>query len=118
MGVRMSSGAMLSIGSAMRMPMFSPASYRAEGSRIADPPDRREFWRGGFDRRRQCPGQQVPDLRFRRPDRAICRHAERRHRRSGEGWPGGGGMGGMGGMDYSQLKHEDRLTFESGPDRR
>ena len=30
-------------------------------------------------------GEQVADLRLRRPDRAICRHAERRHRRPGEG---------------------------------
>ena len=49
--------------------------HRAQGARSADPPDRRELGRGGFDRRRQCPGQQVPDLRLRRPDRAICRHA-------------------------------------------
>ena len=38
-----------------------------------------------LDRRRQDPGRQVADLRFRRPDRAICRHAQRRHRRSGQG---------------------------------
>ena len=44
--------------------------------------------RRGLDRGRQDPREQVADLRFRRPDRAICRHAERRHCRSGEGRAG------------------------------
>ena len=62
--------------------------HRAEGARSADPADRREFGRGGFDRRRQGSREQVANLRLRRADRAICRHAERRHRRSGEGGAG------------------------------
>ena len=62
--------------------------HRAQGARSADPADRREFGRGGLDRRRQGAREQVADLRLRRPDRAICRHAERRHRRSGEGRAG------------------------------
>ena len=33
----------------------------------------------------QDPGREVADLRLRRPDRAICRHARRRHSRSGQG---------------------------------
>ena len=59
-----------------------------EGARSADPADRREFGGGGFDRRRQGSREQVANLRLRRADRAICRHAERRHRRSGEGGAG------------------------------
>ena len=50
-----------------------------------NPPDRRERRRRGLDRGRQDHREQVADLRLRRPDRAICRHAERRHRRPGEG---------------------------------
>ena len=74
-----------------------------QGARSADPPDRREFWRGGLDRRRQGPGQQVADLRLRRPDRAICRHAERRHRRSGEG---GAGRAARRGFDRRPHDHD------------
>ena len=64
-------------------------------------PDRGKFGRRGFDCCRQGAGEQVAVLWLRRPDRAICRHAERRHRRSGKGcagpaMPGGG----MGGIDY------------------
>ena len=33
-------------------------------------------------------GQQIADLRLRRPDGGICRHAERRHRRPGQGRAG------------------------------
>ncbi len=62
--------------------------HRAQSARSADPADRREFGRRGLDRRRQDPREQVADLRLRRPDRAICRYAERRHRRSCEGGAG------------------------------
>ena len=49
--------------------------HRAEGARGAGPPDRRERGRRRFGRRRQDPREQVADLRLRRADRAICRHA-------------------------------------------
>ena len=75
--------------------------HRAQGARSPDPADRREFGRGGFDRRRQDPREQVADLRLRRPDRAICRHAERRHRRSGEG-----GAGGAAGRGFDRRSHD------------
>ena len=52
---------------------------------VADPPDRRELGRRGVDRRRQDQRAQVADLRFRRPEGAVCRHDRSRHRRSGEG---------------------------------
>ena len=47
--------------------------HRAQGARSADPPDRRELRRRGLDRGRQDHGEQVRDLRLRRPDRGVCR---------------------------------------------
>ena len=46
--------------------MSSPASISCCGrSKPPDPADRRKFWRGGLDRRRQCPPkQQVANLRL------------------------------------------------------
>ena len=49
---------------------------------VADPSDRRELGRRRFDRGRQDRREQVADLRLRRPDRELCRHARRRHHRS------------------------------------
>ncbi len=53
--------------------------------RSAAAPDRREFRRRGLDRGQQDPREQVGDLRLRRADRGICRHARQGHRRSGQG---------------------------------
>ena len=52
---------------------------------FADPPDRRQLGRRGVDRGRQDRREQVADLRLRRPEGGVCRHAGRRHRRPGQG---------------------------------
>jgi hypothetical protein len=70
--------------------------YRAEGTRVADPPDRREFGSGRLDRGRQDQREQVADLRLQRADRGICRHAGSRHRRSGQGRAHGAARRGFG----------------------
>ena len=48
--------------------------HRAQGSRIADPPDRRERGRRGLDRGRAHQRLEVADLRLQRADGEICRH--------------------------------------------
>ena len=52
---------------------------------VADPPDRREFGGRGLDRGWPHHGQQVRDLRLRRPDRELRRHGREGHHRSGKG---------------------------------
>ena len=89
-------------------------NHRAEGARIADPPDRRERRRRRLDRRRQDPGQQVADLRLRRPDRAIRRHAERRHRRPGEGRARRAPGRGVGRRPDDHDRGDGRRTAEEG----
>ena len=59
--------------------------HRAQGHRSAGAPDRREFRCRGLDRRQQDPREQVGDVRLRRAERGVCRHARQGHRRSGEG---------------------------------
>jgi chaperonin GroEL len=58
--------------------------HRPQGARSADPPDRREFGRRRLDRGGKDPGREIANLRLRRPERAVCGHARRRHSRSGE----------------------------------
>ncbi|MGY4348344.1 chaperonin GroL [Bradyrhizobium sp. GM7.3] len=57
----------------------------AEGTGSPDPPNLRERGRGRLDRRRQDPGEQVRDLRLRRPDRGVCRHGREGHHRPRQG---------------------------------
>ena len=59
--------------------------HRAQGARVADPPDRRELRRRRLDRGRQDPGEQVRDLRLRRPDRGVRRHGRQGHHRPDQG---------------------------------
>jgi chaperonin GroEL len=80
----------------------------APGARSPDPADRREFGRGRLDRCRQDPREQVADLRLRRSDRAICRHAERRHRRSGKGRAHRAAGRGLGGRPFDHYGGHDR----------
>ncbi len=56
-----------------------------EGSRGADPSDRRKRGQRRLDRRRQDHRQQVADLRLQCADGRVCRHDRGRHRRSGQG---------------------------------
>ncbi len=56
-----------------------------EGSRGADPSDRRERGQRRLDRGRQDHRQQVADLRLQCANGRICRHDRGRHRRSGQG---------------------------------
>ena len=79
---------------------------------VADPADRREFGRRGFNRRRQGSGEQVAVLWLRRPDRAICRHAERRHRRSGEGRAGRSAGRGFGRRPHDHHRSDGRRGAE------
>ena len=78
------------------------------------PPDRRERGRRRFDRGRQDPRKQVPDLRLRRPDRAICRHARRRHRRSGEGRAGRLARRGLGRRPHDHDRGHGHREAEGG----
>jgi chaperonin GroEL len=59
--------------------------HRAQGPGIPDPADRRELGCRGLDRGGQDHGEQVRDLRLRRPDRRVCRHGREGHHRSGQG---------------------------------
>ena len=86
--------------------------HRAEGARIADPPDRRERRRRRLDRRRQDPREQVADLRLQRPDRAIRRHARRRHRRSGQGRAHGAAGRGLGRRPPDHHRGDGRRNAE------
>ena len=61
--------------------------YRAEGAGSSGPPDLGKRRRRRLDRGRQDPGEQVGDLRLRRPDRGICRHGRKGHHRPGQGGP-------------------------------
>ena len=59
--------------------------YRAQGTGSAVAPDRRELRCRGLDRRRQDHGEQVRDLRFRRPDRDLRGHGRQGHHRPCQG---------------------------------
>src|SRR4030081_2891814 len=59
--------------------------YRAQGAGIPGAADRRELRRRRLDRGRQDPGEQVGDLRLRRPDRRVRGHGRQGHHRPGQG---------------------------------
>ena len=58
---------------------------RAEGARVADPPDRPELRRGRLDRRRQGAGEELRHVRLRRADRGIQGPRPGRHHRPDQG---------------------------------
>ena len=67
-----------------------------------------------FGRRRQDPRKQVANVRLRRPDRAICRYAQRRHRRSGEGRAGRPARRGIGRRPHDHDRGDGGGAAEGG----
>jgi chaperonin GroEL len=78
--------------------------------RALEAPIRQIAENSGVDRRWQDPREQVADLRLRRADRAICRHAERWHRRSGEG-----GAGRSAGRGFDRGPHDHNRSDDRRP---
>ena len=79
---------------------------------VADPPDRRERGRRRLDRCRQDLREQVADLRLQRADGRVCRHARRRHRRSGQGRAHGAAGRGLGRWPPDHHRGDGRRSAE------
>ena len=76
--------------------------------------DRRELRCRRLDRGRQDPGEQVRDLRLRRPDRGICRHGRQGHHRPGQGRARGAAGRGLGRRPAGDHRGDGRRGAEEG----